>query len=407
MMNKKLLIGAMLIGTASLFTACSDDNDSNPTLIQPKEFTLNTPAYINEVVDLANTESMHLTWSQPKYTEDNAPINVTYEIQVSTSNSFTVSTAEAEADEEQALTADYAIIDRTTQSCTYDLSAEDLDKAMVTVAKWSEDAMPETQIAYVRVNAYILENTSKLNAIASNVVEINTNPYYIELKDATPIMFYMVGNNIGDGAWSDKPGESSFPMFLQNGFTYDKKTGAGEITYLNYFDTDSWKIQPSDFNWDMGFMGTGSANQAVFRNGAADGGNIWVDPAGYYKITINTGTNECKIEQQEITPAVYDQICITGSFTGDWSDVNMVPANKTGENHVWYYTLTVAEDAIEQIKFKIPGSWDTNWGFGANDGDVNICGKGTSGGKNIGVAAGTWLIGFNDITGEFSIIEKK
>lgn len=262
MMNKKLLIGAMLIGTASLFTACSDDNDSNPTLIQPKEFTLNTPAYINEVVDLANTESMHLTWSQPKYTEDNAPINVTYEIQVSTTNSFTVSTAEAEADEEGTLTADYAILDRTTQSCTYDMTADDLDKAMVMVAKWAEEDVPVTQTAYVRVNAFILEGTSKLNSIASNVLEIKTNPYYIELKDAAPIMFYMVGNNFGDGAWSDKPGESSFPMFIQNGFTYDKKTGAGEIVYLNYFTSDEWKIQPSDFNWDMGFMGTGSANQA-------------------------------------------------------------------------------------------------------------------------------------------------
>lgn len=406
MMNKKLLIGAMLIGTASLFTACSDDNDSNPTLIQPKEFTLNTPAYINEVVDLANTESMHLTWSQPKYTEDNAPINVTYEIRVSTTNSFTVSTAEAEADEEGTLTADYAILDRTTQSCTYDMTADDLDKAMVMVAKWAEEDVPVTQTAYVRVNAFILEGTSKLNSIASNVLEIKTNPYYIELKDAAPIMFYMVGNNFGDGAWSDKPGESSFPMFIQNGFTYDKKTGAGEIVYLNYFTSDEWKIQPSDFNWDMGFMGTGSANQAQFRNGAGDAGNIWVDPAGYYKVTINTGTNECKIEQQDITPAVYEQICITGSFA-DWADVNMTSVNKAGENHVWCYTLTVAEGAVEQIKFKIPGSWDTNWGFGADDGEINTCGKGTNGGKNIGVAEGTWIIMFNDITGEFSIIAKK
>ena len=85
----------------------------------------------------------------------------------------------------------------------------------------------------------------------------------------------------------------------------------------------------------------------------------------------------------------------------------MTSVNKEGEIHVWCSELTVAEDAVEQIKFKIPASWDTNWGYGAEDGEVNTCGKATNGGKNIGVPAGTWIIMFNDITGEFSIIAKQ
>lgn len=388
-----------------MFTACSDDNDSNPTLVQPTEFVLNTPAYINETVDLETTDALQLSWSQPKYTADDAPINVTYEIQVSPTNSFTVSTTEAEADEEGTLVADYAIIDRTTTLCKDSLSAEDLNTALMTVAKWSEDAVPAEQKAYIRVNAYVLEGSSvKHGQIASNVIEVTVKPYYVELSDASPIMWYLVGNNIGDGAWSDKPGESSLPMFLQSGYAYDKKTGAGEIVYLNYFTTDGWKIQPADFNWDYGFMGD-EANKAVYRDGGSDNGNIWVDPAGYYLVTVNTGTNTCTIERQDITPTVYDQICITGDFN-DWGDTNMLPANMSGENHVWYYTMTVDEGSVAQIKFKIPESWDTNWGYGSADGEVNVCGKGTNGGKNIGVAAGTWIIGFNDITGEFSIVAK-
>jgi len=408
-MKTKILLGALLVGMVGSFTACSDDNDSNPTLIQPTEFTLNTPAYVNEDVDLATTESLHLTWSQPQYTADNAPINATYEVQVSPSNSFTVSTAEADADESGSTVADYAIIDKTTTTCYTDLAASDLARALMKVAKWSEDAMPATQTAYIRISAYILEgttSTTKLNEVISNVIQVNVNPYYIELKDAAPIMWYIVGNSIGDGAWSDKPGESSFPLFLQNGYTYDKTTGAGEITYLNYFDTEGWKLQPADFNWDYGFMGGGSANTAEYRNGGGDNGNIWCDPAGIYLVTVNTGNNTCTIKAQDITPTVYDQICITGSFC-DWGDVNMLPAKNNGENHVWYYTLTVNAGEVAQIKFKIPGSWDTNWGFGSADGEVNVCGKGTNGGHNIGVAEGTWIIGFNDITGEFSIIAKE
>lgn len=405
-MKNKLLLGAILIGTAGIFTACSDDNDSNPTLIQPTEFVLNTPAYVNETVDLEKTEALQLTWSQPKFTADNAPINATYEIQVSPTNSFTISTNEADADEEGNLVADYAVIDKTSTTCFADLAAVDLNKVLVKVAKWTSDAVPAEQKVFIRVNAFVLEGTTKLNAVASNVIEINVAPYYVELSDAAPIMWYLVGNNFGDAGWNDKPGESCFPMFIQSGYTYDKVTGAGEIVYLNYFTTDEWKIQPADFNWDYGFMGTGSANEAVYRDGGGDTGNIKCDPAGYYLVTINTGTNTCTIVNQNITPTVYDQICITGDFC-DWADQNMTPVNKTGENHVWCYTLTVDNDAVKQIKFKIPASWDTNWGYGSEDGEVSTCGKAASGGKNIGVEAGTWIIMFNDITGDFSIIAKK
>lgn len=405
-MKNKLLLGAMLISAAGIFMACSDDNDSNPTLVQPKEFVLNTPAYVNETVDLEKTEALQLTWSQPKFTADNAPINATYEIQVSPTNSFTISTSEADADEEGNLIADYAIIDKTSTTCVTDLAAADLDKALVKVAKWESNAVPAEQKAYIRVNAFVLEGKTKLYAVASNVIEINVAPYYIELKDADPIMWYLVGEDFAINGWNDKPGEDSYPLFLQSGYTYDKVTGAGEITYLNYITTGGWKIQPADFNWDYGFMSGGSANTAVYRNGGADAGNITCNPAGYYLVTINTGTNTCTIVKQDITPTVYAQICITGDFC-DWADQNMIPVNKNGENHVWCYTLTVTGDDVKQIKFKIPGSWDTNWGYGSEDGEISVCGKAASGGKNIGVPAGTWIIMLNDITGEFSIIAKK
>ena len=97
---------------------------------------------------------------------------------------------------------------------------------------------------------------------------------------------------------------------------------------------------------------------------------------------------------------------MAGSFN-DWGDTNMTPANKEGENHVWVYIMEVPAGETVQMKFKIAGSWDTNWGYGSEDGEVNTIGKGTGGGKNIGVAEGTWIIVFNDITGEFTILPKE
>lgn len=389
-------------GLAATLTACSDDNDSNPSLIQPTGFTLNTPAYVNETVDLESTSELKLSWSQPQYTSDNAPLPVTYEIQVSPTNSFTVSTDQAAADESGATVADYAALTRTTTKCDYTLVPADLDKALVQIKKWTVNEVPDVQTAFIRINAFINENGTRLNSVVSNAIELKFNPYYIELKDAAPIMWYLVGDDILDGLWSNNPGVSSLPMMIQSDFAYDKATGTGEITYLNYITNKGWKIQPADFDWNLGFMSGGSANTAVFRNGGADGGNIWCDPEGYYLVTVNTATNECSIVKQDITPKVYSQICMAGSFN-EWADANMTPANKSGENHVWTYVMDVPAGETVQMKFKIAGSWDTNWGYGSEDGEVNTIGKGTGGGKNIGVAEGTWIIVFNDITGEFNI----
>ena len=389
----------LLLSSICLFAACADDNDSNPTLVMPTTFQLNTPAYAPESVDLLTTSGLAFTWSQPNY--GGFPVAAQYQMQFSLNNSFTTSVAEALADESGATVADYVALDQVYNSCKGTVDAAQLAKGLMQIAKWDSDKVPATTAVYARLAADYANSI-----VYSNVVTINVSPYYVELKDAAPIMWYLVGNNILDGSWSNDPGVSSLPMFIQSDYAYDKATGAGEITYLNYFTTDGWKIQPQDFNWNLGFMSDGNPNGAVFRNNGDDNGNIWCDPEGYYLVTVNTANNTCTIAPQDITPKVYDQICMSGSFNG-WSDTDMTPANKEGENHVWVYTMTVEEGVVEQVKFKIAGSWDTNWGYGTEDGEVNTCGKGTNGGKNIGVPEGTWIILFNDITGEFSITAKE
>lgn len=389
----------LLLSSICLFAACADDNDSNPTLVIPTTFQLNTPAYAPESVDLSTTSGLAFTWSQPNY--GGFPVAAQYQMQFSLNNSFTTSVAEALADESGATVADYVALDQIYNSCKGTVDAAQLAKGLMQIAKWDSDKVPATTAVYARLAADYANSI-----VYSNVVTINVSPYYVELKDAAPIMWYLVGNNILDGSWSNNPGVSSLPMFIQSDYAYDKATGEGEITYLNYFTTDGWKIQPKDFNWNLGFMSDGNPNGAVFRNNGDDNGNIWCDPEGYYLVTVNTANNTCTIAPQDITPKVYDQICMAGSFNG-WSDTDMTPANKEGENHVWVYIMTVEEGVVEQVKFKIAGSWDTNWGYGTEDGEVNTCGKGTNGGKNIGVPEGTWIILFNDITGEFSITAKE
>ena len=418
-MKNKYIIGAMLVGIISLFASCSDDNDSNPTLIQPTEFKLNTPEYVNSTIDLEHSTGLGLTWSQPKYTADNAPINVTYEVQVSPTNTFTVSTDEAAADESGEKVPDYAVLSHTTQLCKTSASAEEIDKALVKILKWTEDNVPAEQEMYVRVNAYILEGTSHLNPIASNSVKLNVKPYYIELKDAVPTMWYLVGNMFG-GKWAgDKSiGVDALPMFLKPNFAYDKKTGAGEIEYTNYFLTDEFndkaesavagfKILPSSFNWDYSMDGGGKLKDNIAYRGStnSDGGHILAGADGYYTITLNTANNTATMVKYEGNVTNYGTIQIAGSFN-EWADTPMLPYNTEGvENHAWYYVMEVPAGDPIQFKFKIAGSWDTSWGYGAEDGAINMYGKCDAGGKNIGLAEGKYVISFNDITGAFSIVK--
>ena len=417
-MKNKYIIGALLVGIISLFASCSDDNDSNPTLIQPKEFVLNTPAYANATIDLEKSTGLELTWSQPKYTADNAPINATYEVQVSPTNSFTVSTDEAAADESGEKVPDYAVLSNTTQKCNISASAEEMDKALVKILKWTEGNVPAEQEMYVRVNAYILEGTSRLNPIASNSVKLNVKPYYIELKDAVPTMWYLVGNMFGaKWAGTKSIGVDALPMFLKPNFSYDKKTGAGEIEYTNYFltgdyndkaecDGAGFKILPASFNWDYSMNADGATKGTIInRNGGSDGGHIVAPEAGYYTITLNTADNTAKMEKYEDAVNNYGTIQISGSFN-DWTDTAMLPYNTEGvENHAWYYVMDVPAGDTAQFKFKIAGSWETSWGYGAEDGAINMYGKCESGGKNIGLAEGKYVISFNDITGAFSIVK--
>lgn len=419
-MKNKYIIGALLVGIISLFASCSDDNDSNPTLIQPKEFVLNTPAYANATIDLEKSTGLELTWSQPKYTADNAPINATYEVQVSPTNSFTVSTDEAAADESGEKVPDYAVLSNTTQKCNISASAEEMDKALVKILKWTEGNVPAEQEMYVRVNAYILEGTSRLNPVASNSVKLNVKPYYIELKDAVPTMWYLVGNMFG-GKWAGNKniGVDALPMFLKPNFSYDKKTGAGEIEYTNYFLTDEFdekaesavagfKILPSSFDWNYSMDGGGKLKDNIAYRGStnSDGGHILAGADGYYTITLNTANNTATMVKYEGNVTNYGTIQIATSLDDFASDTPMLPYNTEGvENHAWYYVMEVPAGQTVSFKFKIAGSWDTNWGYGAEDGAVNMYGKCEANGHNIGLTKGKYCISFNDITGAFSIVK--
>lgn len=404
----------MMIATMVAFTSCESDQDSNPTLITPTEFTVNNPSVGDALVDLEKSTSVQLTWSQPKFTTMNAPLSAQYQVQLSTTGNFTKQ-YDDEAEDNSA--ADFIAIDETSTSCKVDVPTKDIAKCLQKLTRWEENAVPAEQKVSVRIRAFVANASMEtLSEVCSNVVSFNAVPYYVELKDAVPTMWYLVGNMFG-GKWGSDIGVDALPMFLKPNFSYDKKTGAGEIEYTNYFLTGDYnssaengeagfKIQRADFNWDYSMNADGATKGTIInRNGGSNGGHIVAPEAGYYTITLNTADNTAKMVKYEGAVKDYGTIQITGSFN-DWVDTPMLPYNTEGvENHAWYYVMTVPAGDPIQFKFKIEGSWDTNWGFGAADGDINFYGTAGAGGKNLGLGEGKYVISFNDITGSFSIVK--
>lgn len=407
-MNKILRSLTVLSCVMALFSACSDDRDNNPVLESPTTFKLNKPAYGDEVIDLAKAQSVDFTWSQPNY--GGFPVAATYKIQVSLTDKYTTTLADAAKDESGATKADYIELGDSYTECKGNVLAKTLmeDAMRLSNPQWTEDNVPAEVTMYARV---IAKATGAANEAVSNSVAFKVAPQYVELADATPATWYITGACIGDGAWNNSAaglGTSVIPMFTKAGYEYDKTTGVGEFEYTGYFpEGGAFKIVQAIGDWDHGFCGTDGEWLRGY-DGSDDKGNITLSQgAGYYRLTVNSteARPTLKIEKLDITPTNYSTITLTGSHNG-WpasgDALSPVETYAGAQNHLWTITQTFTDNAPAEggCKFNI-GNWDTNWG--APDFPF---GTGTQNGANIVYKAGTYVVVFNDITGQYMFIEK-
>ena len=398
---RNIIHSALLLAAAAcLLPACDDDRDSNPTLLQPESIVLNTPAYAAEQIDLAHSETLNFTWSQPVFTTGNAPVAADYEVQVSPTGSFTKSQAEADADESGATAPDYFTAGEPVNGCTAAIRAEDVAKGLVQLLGWSEATVPATQNVYVRLKGDVNGHSE----CYSNLVQLTLVPYYIELKDAEPEMWYLIGQCIGDGSWSNTGmadvGKSIYPMALVKDYDYDSKTGQGELTFTGYLTTEGFKLIKTPGSWDDQWGQSGS--DFVKNDGGS--GNITVPADGYYTVTLNTQNNTLSVAAAAVTPTVYPQMLIAGDFNSWGTATAMTAVNTTasmaGHNHIWAYTLDASAGATT-AKFLADSSWSPNWGAA----DFPY-GYGVADGANIPVEQGTWKVIFNDIDGTYAFIQQ-
>ncbi len=179
-----------------LFTSCSDDNDSNPTLDLSHAadgFVLNTPAYAeNNTYDLASASSLTLTCSQPNY--GGIPYVVRYYVQVAIDQKFLTDTLT----EHKELSTSY-----TTAKMAVD--ATELNSTLVDMfqAANPDTSVPESMPVYVRLRA-VIDGTANpyLGQSYSNIITLPSVKATYKAPDAEfPENLFVVGSSIQE-AWS-------------------------------------------------------------------------------------------------------------------------------------------------------------------------------------------------------------
>lgn len=394
-------------------SSCSNDRDSNPTFKQPSTFVLNETNWRGSVFELeTTTDSLQITWSQPDYTLENAPVVVTYNVDFSPMGTFTKA---YNASAEDNTGADYTSFDAQT-NCSLQLGAEQLNRLIQEICGYTSEAdVPLYSLnSAIRVRASVLTATNEpLNPVTSNVVNIKVMPYFMLLKPADPEIWYLLGSDIADGSWGDVIGEKCIPMQTIEDVAYNTTTGQGKIQWIGFLAGGGFKIRGSlTDNWATQW-GQGAAFGTFVKNDGGSG-NITVPAPGVYTITLYTDADlaikdekpELSIEPYKGTAPVFDGMAISGSFN-DWGDTAMNPCYAAGENHDWY--IIQEFNAGDEFKVKQADSWDFNRGgmfIGYDEGSFYA--YGVQNGDNFVVPEqGKYMILFNDITGYVRFIKQK
>ncbi|MBQ8673045.1 MAG: SusE domain-containing protein [Bacteroides sp.] len=381
MKNIKILTLALagLLG----FTACDDDNDSNPVVQQPETFQLNTPALAGNTYDLEHTQSIALTCKQPEYGYTAA---VVYYLQMSLDGTWVPATS-AEADD-----ATFVELDGSFTTCELAMDATAVNRNIVKLAGYESaaDVPADGVTLYVRSRATLASGYECF----SNVIELKVQPHYVALVSADPELWYLIGGCIGDGSWGSEIGVSVFPMSPVENGVFDDVTGQGPLTYTGYFPADmGFKLVKIPGKWDdqWGAKADNSITDPVKNDGAS--GDFKVKTSGYYRIDLDTKKDELIITavDEADTPKEYTQMLIAGGFNG-WAEAEMSPVTtiEGAKNNVWCYDLNATEDT--KLLFFQSG-WGTKWG-----GTAFPYGWAAMGGADMEVPAGTYRIIFDHIS---------
>lgn len=289
---KNIIKSALLVVMSlTLMTACSDDNDSNPTIQSPTEFKLNTPALENTPIDLANSSKIILTCSQPNY---GYTASVQYTVQVATKPDM----------------SDAVELSETSSSAKVAVNASLLASALTNLyveQGKTEADFPMDVTAYLRLKANIVTSNGNVvegTEILSNVVSLNQ----IHLLFSLPAV-NLPKNVYVTGSFCDWDWAKSFDMVQVYGT---------EDTFwrLVYIDDSGIKLNTkTEWNGsEVGYAGitvSGDCKDEIIDKN----GNIASSKPGWYLVIVTTSVvnREIHYDVQFNKPT----ILLTGPVAGN------------------------------------------------------------------------------------------
>lgn len=309
---KNIIKSALLVFMSlTLMTACSDDNDSNPTIQSPTEFKLNTPALENTPIDLANSSKIMLTCSQPNY---GYTASVQYTVQVATKEDM----------------SDAVELSETSTSAKVAINAASLASALtnIYVEKGKTEAdFPMDVKAYFRLKANIVTSNGNVveeTEILSNVVSLNKIHLLFSLPPVNlPSNVFVVGN-FCDWDWA-----KSFDMVQVYGTD-------NTFWRLVYIDDSGIKLNTvAEWNKsEVGYAGitvSGDCKDDIIDKD----GNIASSKPGWYLVIVTTSivNREIHYDVQFNKPT----ILLTGPVAGN-------PDCKEDIAEGWSFTVPTTKD---------------------------------------------------------------
>ena len=336
---KNIIKSALLVVMSlTLMTACSDDNDSNPTIQSPTEFKLNTPVLENTPIDLANSSKIILTCSQPNY---GYTASVQYTVQVATKPDM----------------SDAVELSETSSSAKVAVNASLLASALTNLyveQGKTEADFPMDVTAYLRLKANIVTSNGNVvdgTEILSNTVSLNKIHLLFSLPPVyLPSHVYVVGS-FCDWDWA-----KSFDMVQVYGTD-------NTFWRLVYIDDSGIKLNSAQkFNGDE----KGYAGITVSGDCAGDiidkDGNIASSKPGWYLVIVTTSVvnREIHYDVQFNKPTIW----LIGPAAGSddfaeeaegWSFT--VPTTKDGEfvSPAFVGSVPAGTDKGVRMYVKIPG----------------------------------------------------
>ena len=368
-----------------LFTACSDDRDSNPTLVKPTTFVLNTPAIANSNVDLAHSSAIVLTCTQPDY---GFPAATTYTVTVATKEDMSDGVQLSTKSTSARIELDAQEVASTLTQIKVDGGATEAEFPMNIPVYFQAEAVMTT------TNGDALEDTR----IKSNVVKLNT----VELEFSLPPVLlpeniYLIGKFC---EWNWDKCVAMAPVYDTN----------DTFWHLVYIDESGIKFNTNKA-WDGGEVGfAGITINEASELGAEiveGGGNIASSNPGWYLMIVKVVLDgrDLKYDVTFNRPEVWLMGTVTPGANFDEKEAGCmfeVPATADGEFISPAFAHDVSGDGGVRAYVKIEGYdwWKSEFIVGLDCDKISYRGNGGDQERVDGKEGQKFYLNFSTDTGK-------